>query len=85
MISLTRRALALSLPAVTVGASGLSPRSASAQGLPGPSSPQRDHVTLLPPTAQFRIGRFTITALTDGYADMPFSYFPGRSAREIEP
>ncbi|QNP82390.1 MBL fold metallo-hydrolase [Agrobacterium tumefaciens] len=36
------------------------------------------------PLAQIRIGRFTVTALTDGYADMPYDYFPGRSAPEVE-
>lgn len=36
------------------------------------------------PLAQIRIGRFTITALTDGYADMPYNYFPGRDAAEVE-
>ncbi len=36
------------------------------------------------PLAQIRLGRFTVTALTDGYADMPYDYFPGRSAPEVE-
>jgi glyoxylase-like metal-dependent hydrolase (beta-lactamase superfamily II) len=36
------------------------------------------------PLAQIRIGRFTVTALTDGYADMPFTYFPGRTAAQVE-
>lgn len=36
------------------------------------------------PLAQIRIGRFTVTALTDGYADMPYDYFPGRAAAEVE-
>lgn len=36
------------------------------------------------PLAQIRIGRFTVTALTDGYADMPYDYFPGRSAAKVE-
>ncbi len=36
------------------------------------------------PLAQIRIGRFTVTALTDGYADMPYDYFPGRTAAEVE-
>ncbi len=36
------------------------------------------------PLAQIHIGRFTVTALTDGYADMPYSYFPGRAAAEVE-
>jgi glyoxylase-like metal-dependent hydrolase (beta-lactamase superfamily II) len=36
------------------------------------------------PLAQIRLGRFTVTALTDGYADMPYNYFPGRTAAEVE-
>ena len=36
------------------------------------------------PLAQIRLGRFAVTALTDGYADMPYDYFPGRSAPEVE-
>lgn len=36
------------------------------------------------PLAQIRIGRFTVTALTDGYADMPYGYFPGRSPAQVE-
>lgn len=37
-----------------------------------------------PPVAQMRIGRFTITALTDGFADMPYTFFPGRTAAQVE-
>lgn len=36
------------------------------------------------PLAQIRIGCFTVTALTDRYADMPYNYFPGRDAAEVE-
>ncbi|TMV18329.1 MBL fold metallo-hydrolase, partial [Rhizobium sp. Td3] len=36
------------------------------------------------PLAQIRIGRFTVTALTDGYADMPYNFFPGRSPADVE-
>lgn len=36
------------------------------------------------PLAQIRIGRFTVTALTDGYADMLYTYFPGRTAAQVE-
>lgn len=35
------------------------------------------------PLAQIRIGRFTVTALTDGHADMPFGYFTGQSAGAV--
>lgn len=36
------------------------------------------------PQAQIRIGRFTVTALADGYADMPYSFFPGRTPEQVE-
>ncbi|MCO5731511.1 MBL fold metallo-hydrolase [Rhizobium sp. SSA_523] len=36
------------------------------------------------PLAQIHIGRFTVTALTDGHADMPYNYFPGRSPAAVE-
>jgi glyoxylase-like metal-dependent hydrolase (beta-lactamase superfamily II) len=78
MTNLSRRAFALSLPAASiVAASALSGPSgaAQAQGLqPKP----------VMPAAQIRVGRFTVTALSDGYADMPFSYFPGRTPQEVE-
>ena len=78
MIKLSRRAFAFGLPAATAAVtSALTSRSAFAAG-------QAALVRSLPPAAQFRIGRFTITALADGYADMPFSYFPGRTAQEVE-
>ena len=35
------------------------------------------------PLAQISIGRFTVTALSDGYADMPFGYFPGRTSEQV--
>ncbi|NKE48593.1 MBL fold metallo-hydrolase [Roseomonas frigidaquae] len=41
-------------------------------------------VSRVTPLAQIRIGRFTVTALTDGYADMPYNFFPGRSAAQVE-
>ena len=78
MITLSRRAFAFGLPAATAAvAPALSPQIASAQ-------PQTTYYKPLPPAAQFRIGRFAITALADGHADMPFSYFPGRTPQEIE-
>ena len=36
------------------------------------------------PLARITVGRFEVTALTDGYADMPFGYFTGRSPAAIE-
>ena len=36
------------------------------------------------PLAQIKVGRFTVTALSDGYADMPYGFFPGRTAEQVE-
>ena len=78
MTGLTRRAFALAVPAVPLGASALAiSGAATAQ----PRLETRKPVT---PLAQVTIGRFKVTALADGYADMPFSYFPGRTAGQIE-
>lgn len=86
MITLTRRAFARSVPAASLAAWTLSSNGSLAQSQPAQVQPERrrSDVAQLPPAAQFRIGRFTITALTDGYADMPFSYFPGRTAQETQ-
>ncbi len=78
MTTLPRRTLTFGLTAAAVAVTATSPRrTAVAQGHVARAKP-------LPPAAQFRIGRFTVTALADGYADMPFSYFPGRTAQEVE-
>ncbi|MEJ1934115.1 MBL fold metallo-hydrolase, partial [Nostoc sp. NIES-2111] len=82
MITLSRRAFALSLPTATLAGSAIATASSWAQATEVAGSPVR--AQQLPPAAQFRIGRFTITALTDGYADMPFTYFPGHPAAETE-
>jgi glyoxylase-like metal-dependent hydrolase (beta-lactamase superfamily II) len=74
MAKLSRRAFALGLPALSLSASGLQPRPALAQVL----------TRTVPPLAQFAVGRFTVTALADGFADMPFSFFTGREPKEIE-
>lgn len=75
MINLSRRALVGGVGLGLLG-SGLIPGAAPAQIAPATS-----RVT---PLAQIRIGRFTVTALTDGHADMPYSYFPGRTAAQVE-
>ncbi|WP_426231981.1 MBL fold metallo-hydrolase [Pararhizobium sp. DWP3-4] len=84
MPQLSRRAFAGALPLGLIGGSLLGP------GLLG-GSPARAATQVaakapvaVNPFAQIRIGRFTVTALTDGYADMPYDYFPGRSAPEVE-
>lgn len=89
MPQLSRRAFARGLPLGLIGgtllggglitdspapAFGATPATAGTPATP-------DSVT---PLAQIRIGRFTVTALTDGYADMPYTFFPGRSAAEVE-
>ena len=83
MTNLSRRALALSLPAMSMAAaSALATRSdnAQAQTVQAQVSPTKAVV----PLAQITLGRFTVTALSDGYADMPFAYFPGRTPEEVE-
>ncbi|WP_406857665.1 MBL fold metallo-hydrolase [Alsobacter sp. KACC 23698] len=78
MPSLSRRAFNVGLPSAAAAlASVLSPTNLAA-------ADQSSRPKLLAPSAQFRIGRFAITALADGFADMPFSYFPGLSAQDTE-
>lgn len=77
MTTLSRRAFALSVPALSLAAGSVLPvGGVLAQVQPAPR--------ILPPVAQVSIGRFTVTALTDGFADMPFSYFVGRQPKDIE-
>ncbi|WP_186417334.1 MBL fold metallo-hydrolase [Bosea sp. CS1GBMeth4] len=78
MAQFSRRAFAAGLPLAVVGG-GLVPPAGLAPGLAAAPPAAR-----VPPLAQIRIGRFTVTALTDGYADMPYTFFPGRSAAEVE-
>ncbi|MET0314755.1 MAG: MBL fold metallo-hydrolase [Hansschlegelia sp.] len=75
VVSLSRRALGLGLTGAAVSAFAQSPAALAA------TSPATSAVT---PLAQVKIGRFTVTALTDGYADMPYTYFPGRTAEQVE-
>ncbi|MFC3125474.1 MBL fold metallo-hydrolase [Pseudoroseomonas globiformis] len=72
MIDLSRRALALG----ALGAGALSFLTSNTSAASVASS--------APPLAQVKIGRFTVTALPDGYADMPYSFFPGRSVEQVE-
>jgi glyoxylase-like metal-dependent hydrolase (beta-lactamase superfamily II) len=72
-LSLSRRAFALGLPTTALAIGGL-PLAAKAQKA----------AIAVTPLAQIRIGRFTVTALSDGFADMPYGYFPGRSAEAVE-
>lgn len=78
MTNLSRRAFASGLPLGIIGG-GLLPLVAPAtSAAAGPAAGR------VAPLAQIQVGRFTITALTDGYADMPYTYFPGRTAAEVE-
>jgi glyoxylase-like metal-dependent hydrolase (beta-lactamase superfamily II) len=78
MTSLSRRAFALGLPAASVAAGwALSARTGISQAEAAASKSRA-------PSAQIKIGRFTVTALVDGFADMPFEYFPGRRPEEVE-
>ncbi len=78
MTQLSRRAFALSVPAATLAATS------AGTMRPGPAAAGAGAAKAAMPLAQTTLGRFTITALADGYADMPFSYFTGRKPEEIE-
>lgn len=78
MTHLSRRAFASGLPLGVLGG-GFLPLITSARSVAAPSA-----VASVTPLAQIRIGRFTVTALTDGYADMPYTFFPGRTAGQVE-
>ena len=80
MSNLSRRAFAGGLSLGALGG-GLLPLLTPASSIAAPASAAPVQVT---PLAQIKIGRFTVTALTDGYADMPYTYFPGRSAAQVE-
>ncbi|CAA9390016.1 MAG: MBL-fold metallo-hydrolase superfamily [uncultured Chloroflexia bacterium] len=78
MVTLSRRALALAFPTASLAmAPGLFTQGAAAQS-------QGVAKARVSPAAQVTVGRYTITALTDGYADMPFSYFPGSTPADVE-
>ncbi|UZF95481.1 MBL fold metallo-hydrolase [Bosea sp. NBC_00550] len=77
MTNLSRRAFASGLPLGILGG-GLLPLLTPARSVAAPAAAGAT------PLAQIRIGRFTVTALTDGYADMPYTYFPGRTAAQVE-
>jgi glyoxylase-like metal-dependent hydrolase (beta-lactamase superfamily II) len=77
MTRLSRRAFASGLPLGLLGG-GVLPLLAPAASIAAPPAAS------VAPLAQIKIGRFTVTALTDGYADMPYTYFPGRTAAQVE-
>ncbi|WP_293811238.1 MBL fold metallo-hydrolase [uncultured Bosea sp.] len=77
MTMLSRRAFALAAPALSLAAAATLPAGSALAAPPAAAN-------AMPPLAQMSIGRFKVTALTDGFADMPFSYFVGRTPKEIE-
>jgi hypothetical protein len=78
MTGLSRRGFSFGLPALAAAGAAL-PSAGLAQA---PAAAGRSVDQL--PLAQISIGRFKVTALSDGYVDMPYEYFPGRSAAEVE-
>ncbi len=78
MTGLSRRAFTHSLPTASVAAASV----LSARG--GGALAQTIRPGPVTPLARIAVGRFTVTALVDGYADMPFAYFPGRTSEEVE-
>ncbi|WGD31512.1 MBL fold metallo-hydrolase [Ancylobacter sp. WKF20] len=84
MPHLSRRAFATGLPLGIVGG-GLLPLLTPTASLAATSATAASAgVATVTPLAQITIGRFTVTALTDGYADMPYTYFPGQTAAQVE-
>jgi glyoxylase-like metal-dependent hydrolase (beta-lactamase superfamily II) len=74
-LSLSRRAFALGLPTAALGTGVQTLAARAANPEPGSAAT---------PLARIKVGRFTVTALTDGYADMPYGFFPGRTAEQVE-
>jgi glyoxylase-like metal-dependent hydrolase (beta-lactamase superfamily II) len=83
MPQLSRRAFASGLPLGLLGGSLFGSGLSSVGATPAVAAAPEAAASITP-LAQIRIGRFTVTALTDGYADMPYSYFPGRTAAQVE-
>ncbi|MGR9224064.1 MBL fold metallo-hydrolase [Rhizobium leguminosarum] len=84
MPQLSRRAFAGALPLGLIGGSLLGGGLLGDSAARAATQEAAQAPVAMNPFAQIRIGRFTVTALTDGYADMPYDYFPGRSAPEVE-
>jgi glyoxylase-like metal-dependent hydrolase (beta-lactamase superfamily II) len=79
MPNLSRRAFASALPFGLLGGGLIH----GAQALAATPEPVTTLASVTP-LAQIRVGRFTVTALTDGHADMPYTFFPGRDPAEVE-
>lgn len=78
MTDLSRRAFAFALPALSLAAGATAPLG----GALAQQSPVAGRPAL--PVSQIKLGRFTVTALADGFADMPFAFFTGRTPQQIE-
>jgi len=74
-VSLSRRAFALGVPTTALSLGALPLATGATAATPA---------SAVTPLAQIKVGRFTVTALSDGFADMPYAYFPGRSAEQVE-
>jgi glyoxylase-like metal-dependent hydrolase (beta-lactamase superfamily II) len=72
MTQITRRSLAFGLGAAALAAP-----------VPGIARPQGQR-TPLPPAAVRKVGAVTVTALSDGFIDAPFTIFVGAPPSEIE-
>ncbi|WP_377298047.1 MBL fold metallo-hydrolase [Rhizobium sp. SGZ-381] len=84
MPQLSRRAFTGALPLGLLGGGLFTTALTAATPATAAVQPAAAAPAGITPLAQIRIGRFTVTALTDGYADMPYDYFPGRSPAEVE-
>jgi glyoxylase-like metal-dependent hydrolase (beta-lactamase superfamily II) len=72
MTQITRRSLALGIGAAAIAA--------PASGIARPQSPRAS----LPSVASRKVGRVTVTALSDGFIEAPFAIFVGAPSSEIE-
>lgn len=74
MTNITRRSLALSLGAFAIAAAAPHPGAARS----------KDQRVVLPSVAYRKIGAVQVTALSDGFNDVPFGVFTGAPQSEIE-
>ena len=78
-MTLTRRLFARTALA---GMAAVPAGAASITALSGPVSAQT--AGTITPLARIRIGKFTVTFVTDGYADAPFGWFTGQDQAALE-
>jgi glyoxylase-like metal-dependent hydrolase (beta-lactamase superfamily II) len=82
-LSLSRRSLTLGLAASTVAAAA-KPAIAAAAAEPKTAAPKTALRTRLPLIASRKVGAVEVTALSDGFIDLPFGVFTGAAPIEIE-